>query len=271
MRSGPGAFLAFLSLTFIGLALAASIAGWGVHAYLSRGPLAETGIVLIERGSGVSAIATKLEAEGVISSALVFKIAVRVKKTAGELKAGEYEFPAQVPMAEVMRKIHAGEVFDRNIMVPEGLTSYQIVKILNGIEGLEGEITTIPAEGTILPETYQYIKGDTRADKLFHMQQAMTSAIEELWPARAEGLPFDTKEQMLTLASIVEKETSVPEERKRVAGVFINRLRQNIPLQTDPTVIYAITQGEIQENGMGPLGRRLLTKDLEVDSPYNTY
>ena len=99
----------------------------------------------------------------------------------------------------------------------------------------------------------------------------MTGAIDELWPTRAGNLPFTTEEEAITLASIVEKETGKPEERKRVAGVFINRLRQKIPLQTDPTVIYAITKGKPQNNGQGPLGRRLLSKDLEIDSPYNTY
>lgn len=225
-------------------------------------------MVLIERGKGVASIARTLEKEGVISQPTLFKVIARFS---GTLKAGEYEFPAHASMAEVMKMMEDGEVFDRKITIAEGLTSYQIVKRLNAREDLDGEITDIPAEGSLLPDTYHFTKGESAQDKIDQMQTAMKEAIDELWETRAEDLPIKTKEEAIILASIVEKETGVAEERERVAGVFINRLRKNMPLQTDPTVIYALTKGKIQEEGKGPLGRRLLRKDLKFVSPYNTY
>lgn len=260
--------LTFLSLIILGAAGAAIGAGVAIHHYMAPSDLTEPKLVLIERGQGVSSIAQTLDQEGVITQPLIFKIAARFGES---LKAGEYEFPAHISMAETVQMMQEGKVFDRKITIPEGLTSYQIVKLLNERDDLEGEITTIPKEGSLLPNTYHFIKGESGQDKINEMQTAMTKTIDELWETRAEGLPFTTKEEALVLASIVEKETGVPEERLRIAGVFVNRLRQGIALQTDPTVIYAITKGKIQDEGKGPLGRRLLLKDLEINSPYNTY
>ena len=264
-------FLSLLSVLALLGAAAAVYAGLSVKDYLSPGPLAEEKIVLIERGSGVSTIAAKLEAEGVIENPFIFKIAARLTDKHSSLKAGEYQFVSSISMADVLQKMHDGDTFDRTITFAEGLTSWQVVQRLNANETLQGDITDIPAEGSLLPETYHFMAGDTRAAKIAEMQAAMTKTLDELWEGRAENLPFETKEQALVLASIVEKETGVGEERERVAGVFVNRLRLGMPLQTDPTVIYAITMGKIQEGGQGPLGRRLLTKDLQTDSPYNTY
>ena len=155
--------------------------------------------------------------------------------------------------------------------LPEGVTSWQIVETLKSLEDMAGDVAEVPAEGTLLPETYHYIKNDDRTELLGKMKAAMDKTVAELWPMRVEGLPITTEAEALVLASIVEKETGVAAERKKVAGVFINRLRKGMPLQSDPTVIYGITKGEVQNEGQGPLGRRLLTKDLEVDTPYNTY
>lgn len=261
-------FLSLFSLFLLGLAAIAVVGGVAVNHYLSPGSLEENKLVLIERGNGVSAIANKLAAEGVISQPLLFKIIARFK---GSLKAGEYDFPAQISMAEAIQMMEEGQVFDRKITIPEGLTSYQIVELLKAREDLSGEIKSIPAEGSLLPDTYHFVTGEKRQDKIDQMQKAMINAIDELWEGRAKNLPLKTKKEAIILASIVEKETGVAGERARVAGVFINRLRKGIPLQTDPTVIYALTKGKIQNKGKGPLGRRLLRKDLEIDSPYNTY
>ena len=133
------------------------------------------------------------------------------------------------------------------------------------------QIEDIPEEGTLLPETYHYTKNGSRPNIINQMSKAMTEALDILWPQREEGLPFQTKEDAIILASIVEKETGIGLERARVAGVFVNRLRLGMKLQSDPTVIYAITQGRIKNEGRGPLGRRLLKKDLAIQSPYNTY
>ncbi len=264
-------FLTLLSLSILLAAAAAVAAGMAVNDYLSQGPLPAEKIVLIDKGSGVAVIADKLAAEGVIGNPTIFKIAARLTDRHGSLKAGEYQFEAHVPMARVLEKMYEGDTFDRVITIPEGLTSWQIVQRLNQNEILTGDITEIPAEGTLLPETYHFMNGDTRAQKLAEMQAAMTKTIDELWEKRAPDLPFTTKEEALVLASLVEKETGVAAERERIAGVFVNRLRRGIPLQTDPTVIYAITKGQVKDEGQGPIGRRLLTKDLSIDSPYNTY
>jgi UPF0755 protein len=187
------------------------------------------------------------------------------------LKAGEYEFAANISLADALEMLRAGKVYDRKVTFPEGITSWQIVQTLRGLDDLAGEIAGVPDEGTLLPDTYHYIKNDERAGVIAQMTAAMDKTVAELWPTRAEGLPFATEKDALTLASIVEKETGIASERARIAGVFVNRLRRGMPLQSDPTVIYAMTQGEVQTEGQGPIGRRLLTKDLGKESPYNTY
>ncbi len=257
--------LSFISFILIGVA---ALVVWSLNDYLNAGSLSETKYILIERGTGVGGIAQKLKDENVISNDLIFKIASRFSKS---LKAGEYEFPAHIPMIEVMKKLSDGEVFGRKITIPEGLTSFQIVKILNKRDDLSGEIAVVPKEGSLLPDTYLFSKNETRSQKIEQMQSAMTKVIDELWEKRAKNLPIKTKQEAIILASIVEKETGVGAERARIAGVFINRLNKGIALQTDPTVIYALTKGEMKDEGKGPLGRRLLRKDLQVNSPYNTY
>ncbi len=260
--------LSLFSLFILSIAVMAVLGGLAVHHYLSPSEASQSKLVLIERGKGVSAIARTLTKENVISQPILFKI---VAKFSDSLKAGEYEFPAHVSMAEVVKMLEEGKVFDRKITLAEGLTSYQIVKRLKARDDLEGDVEAIPAEGALLPDTYHFSKGESRQDILDKMSEAMNEAIDELWENRAEGLPIKTKKEAIILASIVEKETGVAEEREKVAGVFINRLKKGMPLQTDPTVIYAITKGKIQEEGKGPLGRRLLSKDLKFVSPYNTY
>ncbi|MCB9988229.1 MAG: endolytic transglycosylase MltG [Rhodospirillales bacterium] len=266
-------FLAIVAVHMILIALVvAGIGLWGWQQYaLAPSPLQQEKILHIRKGQGVSAIADYLEREDVISSALLFKLTAKLKGNDKNLKAGEYAFWPGMPMEDVMEQLVNGDVYQRFFTIPEGLTSWQIVKLLNGVEDLSGDIETIPAEGSLLPETYDYVRDESRGDKIAQMQKAMQQTLDELWESRADNLPVKTKGEALVLASIVEKETGVPGERRRVAGVFINRLRRGIALQTDPTVIYALTNGKIQDEGKGPLGRRLLKKDLEIDSPYNTY
>lgn len=245
--------------------------GWGWSAVNEQGPHDETLSVTIERGQGVSAIAEQLEREGAIHRAWLMKITSRLSRDHRNLKAGEYEIPARASLLSIIDQISEGRTVQRFLTFREGLTSWQIVRILNDAPDLSGTIDTIPDEGTLLPETYAFTKGEDRNAILARMQSAMRDTIESIWPQRAMDSPIQTMEQAIILASIVEMETSQPDERARVAGVFINRLKRGMALQTDPTVIYAITKGEIQEQGKGPLGRRLLRKDLEIDSPYNTY
>ena len=172
---------------------------------------------------------------------------------------------------EILDLLVKGEIIQYKITIPEGLTGHQIIELLKQKEELQGIPPQMIIEGTILPDTYYFIRGEDMNAVLSRMQSAMSEQINTLWAKRADGLPFRTTQDAITLASIVEKETGVPEERRRVAGLFINRLKKNMPLQSDPTVIYALTEGKVEDKGMGPLGRRLLRKDLDYDSLYNTY
>lgn len=243
---------------------------WAAWQFQSPGPLNETKLVEIPTGSGLRSIAGKLAKEGAIENEFIFLFGTTVLGAQKDLKAGEYEIQPMASASDIMKMVRDGRIYGRRITIPEGLTSYEITNLVNKLE-LEGNVANEPPEGTLLPETYDYRLKENKQDIITRMQEGMTKAIDELWPNRAQNLPLTTKEEAVTLASIVEKETGVPSERKRVAGVFINRLRKNIALQTDPTVIYAITKGKHKNEGTGPLGRRLLKKDLEFDSPYNTY
>lgn len=256
------------------LAVIAGVGGalWGLQEFRKPGPLTETKFVVIEKGSALSTIAQKLGTESAITSPLVFKVSARLKNVHTKLRAGEYEIPPQSSMSQILAKMVSGEVYDRKLTFREGLTSWQIVQLLNKVTDISGDmITAIPPEGSLLPQTYHYMKTDTRQSLLDQMQTAMKKTQDELWPTRKADIPVTSIDDVLTLASIVEKETGVASERRKVAGVFINRLKQGMPLQSDPTAIYAINKGEDRDDGMGPLGRRLLRKDLEIDSPYNTY
>lgn len=263
--------------TLLVFAVFIAIAGFffGHSSYNNEGPLETPEIVLIESGAGVAQIAAKLEQQNIISSAFAFKVAARLTQKQSRLKAGEYEFAPHVSLRDVLNKLEAGDVILRQITVPEGKTSYEVVQLFNAKDDLTDNgalnLTLIPPEGSLLPETYRYQSTDTPQDIVMRMTSAMTKVLDEAWENKAPNLPIKTKEEALVLASLIEKETGVKDERKRVAGVFINRLNKGMLLQTDPTVIYAITKGEHKNDGKGPLGRRLLTKDLGVDSPYNTY
>ncbi len=266
------AFLLFLiSLFFLGIIAAGLGTAWGWRAVQAPGPLTEHKTVLIGKGAGLAAITRELASEGVVANRLLFLAAARLSGKDKQLQAGEYDFPAGASMLQALDMMAKGQVLLRQVTVPEGLTSWQIVQILNKTDGLTGEITDIPSEGSLLPETYSFTRDEARPELIKRMQAAMQKALDRLWTQRDETSPALSRDEIVILASIVEKETGVAAERKRIAGVFVNRLQKNIPLQSDPTVIYGLTSGKIQTEGMGPLGRRLLSKDLETDSPYNTY
>jgi UPF0755 protein len=242
-----------------------------VYLFQSSGPLKEDTVFQVERGQGVREIAANLEDQNIIISQYPFMIGAKLKNAGKPIQAGEYEITTGASIADILDKMQSGQVLQRNVTIPEGKTSYEIVRILNETDALDGDIESIPPEGSLLPETYFYSKGDSRMEKIARMQDAMNRTLAEAWDKRAENLPFETMEEALILASIVEKETGQADEHAKVAGVFVNRLRIGMPLQTDPTVIYGITLGKHENDGKGPLGRRLLLKDLERDTPYNTY
>lgn len=264
-------FLSFLAMCFVGLVIVSGVIVYGFHQYRVDGPLLQAKQMTVEKGMGVSAIAQKLFEQNIVSSPFLFKVAVRMTDQQTALKAGEYEFSSSMSMEMVLQKIASGDIVLRQVTIPEGKTSFEIVRLLKARDDLVQNKQNTPVEGGLLPDTYAYQTTDSVQSVIDRMSVAMTKTLDEAWEKRQTGLPIKTKEEALILASIVEKETGVAGERAKVAGVFINRLKIGMPLQTDPTVIYAITKGRHKNNGKGPLGRRLLRKDLQIDSPYNTY
>ena len=238
---------------------------WLSGQYEKPGPLTEETTVVVPKGAGVQAIAQTLADAGVIDSPLVFRAGARIQDVDAALRAGEYAFPAGISAADVVALLSSGKTVVRRMTVPEGLTTAQVLELVAETPGLTGSVGPPPGEGTLLPETYHFSLGDSRADLIARMREAMEAELDKAWAARAPGLPLETPAQAVVLASIIEKETAVDAERRRVAAVFINRLRKDMLLQSDPTTIYAVTAGS------GPLNRPLTRKDLAVESPYNTY
>ncbi|MEX2631393.1 MAG: endolytic transglycosylase MltG [Tistlia sp.] len=262
MRRLLTTLLVLIALTGAGLYLGYQ---WALERYREPGPLAQETRVVIRQGSGLEAISRELEAAGVIADADHFRIAARATEQARRLKAGEYAFTPGISLKETLDLLESGKTVVRRLTVPEGLTSVEVVALLGEAEGLTGELAEVPPEGSLLPETYHYSWGESRQGLLQRMQADFEKALEELWRQRAEDLPIETPQEAVVLASIVEKETGVAEERPLVASVFVNRLRKGMPLQSDPTVSYALTEGR------APLGRELTRADWLFESPYNTY
>lgn len=229
------------------------------------GPLSAFVHVLIPKGASSRQVAEKLDQANVINKPWLFVLVARLSGMDKKLQTGEYEFLPHVSMLDAMRKIATGDVFYWKMTFREGLTVAQMLEIIENNEMLTGDLTIKPAEGTMLPETYNYMIGDSKNSVVEQAQKAMDKLLNEVWTIRQEKLPVKTPYELLILASIIEKETGLAEERGKVASVFVNRLRKVMRLQTDPTVIYAITKGQFE------LGRALSRKDLEMDSPYNTY
>ncbi|HEY7766315.1 MAG TPA: endolytic transglycosylase MltG [Aestuariivirgaceae bacterium] len=265
-RRSFGRVLASLAgILLVAGALAGVAALYGRTAFEEPGPLAENRIFAVARGMSTPEIAAALEEAGIISDDKVFLAAAYASGNHQRMKAGEYAIPQRVSMAEVMALIVSGRELVYKVTVPEGWTVAQVVERVSAHENLEGPVTAAPAEGTILPETYVFRRGMTRDALIEQMRAAQAVYFDELWKKRAPNLPFDTKDEALILASIVEKETAVPAERPLIAAVFINRLRNGMRLQSDPTIIYGITGGKTK------LDRPILKSDIEETTPYNTY
>jgi len=255
-----------LTLIVGGIVIVAAVAYWSYQDLQKPGPSTADTTVVIESGTSVNGIARQLEDAGVIRDARTFSWRARFLPDGQSLKAGEYRFPAAISAEAAMHMMIDGKVVQYSVTVAEGLTSYQILERITAAPDLEGAVpTALPEEGSLLPETYQFNRGDTRAEIVARMGQAMDDTMAELWPKRAKDLPLSTPQEAIILASIVEKETGVAAERPRVAAVFINRLRQGIPLQSDPTIIYFLAGGK------GPLDRALTYDDLAKPDPYNSY
>lgn len=232
---------------------------------MDPGPHGQPTRVVIEPGLGVSAIAAHLHDAGVVRDPLIFRLWARATDRHRRLRAGEFEVPARVSADGVLDLLVNGKTVVRKLTLPEGLTVTEALILVQDAEGLTGPITAIPDEGWLLPETYHYSWGDERVDMVLNMSAAMEDTVRDVWSRRPEDFALSSPADLLTLASIVEKETAVPEERPMIAAVFLNRLAKGMRLQSDPTVVYALT------SGAGPLGRVLTREDLKIESPYNTY
>jgi UPF0755 protein len=255
----------------ITLILFLMIAAGGTYIYGKQkieapGPLQEDKVVNIPSRAGVTDIADILQREGVIdSNRWAFIGSVFALRARSDLKPGEYQFQKNASLRDVISTIVDGKVVQHSITIPEGLTSEQIVARLSDNEIFSGSVREIPREGTLLPETYKFPRGTPREQVIARMQQAQKRVLAEIWERRNPDIPIKTPEQLVTLASIVEKETGKADERSRVAAVFVNRLRQKIKLQSDPTIIYGLVGGK------GTLGRPIKRSEIQQPSPYNTY
>jgi UPF0755 protein len=254
-------------LTFVLLGALATVGAlaWLMKEARSPGPLAADKVVMITREDDAGSIADQLERAGVIDSAMWFNVLILLDGNRAALKRGEYAFKAGVSMNEIEDELIAHHVVRYKLTVPEGLTSEQVIDRLREDPVLIGEIREIPREGSLMPDTYYFERGDTRLSILSRMAKIQAKTVDEIWKSRSPDLPIKSPGEMVTLASIVEKETGKPEERPRVAGVFVNRLEKHMRLESDPTIVYGLAMGK------GTLGRSITRADLNQSTPYNTY
>jgi UPF0755 protein len=224
----------------------------------------------VPKGSGLSVIATRLETAGLIDSAFIFKLVTKLRGNEANFKAGEFLITQPTSMRKIYDTLAEGKAILYPFTAPEGLTSAQIMRAMGGVATLVDDNPAIPAEGTLLPETYMTPRGMSRSALVKKMQDAQTALLDEIWEKRQEGLPIKTKEEAIILASVVEKETGIGSERDRVAGVFINRLRKNMRLQSDPTIIYGVSKGEPLFNRKGQR-RTLYRSEIDRKTAWNTY
>ncbi|HTR17691.1 MAG TPA: endolytic transglycosylase MltG [Acetobacteraceae bacterium] len=256
MRRWLVALTLLLSLT--------GLAGFGaIHLYRAPGPLPAPRAVMVPRG-GLERVGAALRDAGVIRSPLAFRIAALATYRAGPVHAAEFAFPAGASLQQVLAVLRTGRPVQHRLTIPEGLTSAEIAALVAAADALAGD-PPVPPEGAVLPQTYDYERGTTRETLLARAHAALLRALDRAWAERDPALPFTGPDQALTLASIVEKETAKPDERPRVAAVFLNRLRLGMKLQSDPTVVYGAS------GGLGTLDRKLSRADLDRDDAYNTY
>ncbi|MCH8168688.1 MAG: endolytic transglycosylase MltG [Proteobacteria bacterium] len=251
-------------LIVAGIVLLVAI-GIAKREYTAPGPLREEVIVVLRKGAGLKDTSRILAEHGVIENEFLFRLGARYRREDRAIRYGEYLIPAGISMEEVLALLVRGETIEHKLTVAEGLTSYRIVEMLRASLILTGEIAEVPPEGSLAPDTYFIQRNQSRSDLLARMTEAQAAALAQAWEMRAPDLPLTSPEEVLILASIVEKETGVADERGRVASVFLNRLKRGMPLQSDPTVVYGVTGGE------GPLGRGLRRSELDRVTPYNTY
>ena len=235
-----------------------------LYQFDKAGPATGEEVFVVERGNGLSTIAAKLEKDGLIENANLFKLMAKMEGGETGLKAGEYNLEPAASMREIFNALLEGKAILYPFTAPEGLTSAQIMRAMAEVATLVDDEPPIPAEGSLLPETYMTPRGMTRSALIKQMQDAQADVLDTLWKYRQDNLPIKTKEEAIILASVVEKETGIMGERDKVAGVFINRLRQGMRLESDPTIIYGVSQGE-------PLGRGIRRSEIDRKTDWNTY
>ena len=240
---------------------------FGNKRFQEDGPLEAPRSIMVKDGNSLSTISSQLQARGIIDSDLIFRLGVRAYQAQSQMQAGEYAFKPGMSMFSVMETLRAGKGIVHKVSIPEGLTSFQIMQRIRQNEVLRGEMPdVIPAEGSLMPDTYPFQRGLTRKELINEMIRAQKNFLEKIWQRRVPGLPISTPEEMVILASIVEKETGKADERPHVASVFVNRLNQGIKLQSDPTIIYGLFGGEGK-----PKGRPIFQSDITKVTDYNTY
>lgn len=269
-------FLRALAVWIIVLALLAGAGGaagwvWFNHQLSAPGPLTEERVILVEPGEALAGVAARLETDGVIRDARLMRLKARLEGSAQKIKTGEYLIEPGESLEGVLSILIEGRSLLHRITLPEGRTTAQLVRMIEADERLEGELPeTLPGEGTLLPDTYMFHRGMTRAQLIDKMRRAQADLLEEVWPARQEGLPLSTPYEAVILASVVEKETGRPEERPEIAGLFTARLKRGMRLQSDPTIIYGISKGEPLYNRAGER-RTLYRSEIDTPTDWNTY
>ncbi len=259
------------------LVMAAGALLWFSDAFNRPGPLAQDLTQVIPKGAGVDHIARLLHDRGIVASSRVFSLGVRINRNQGHLKAGEYAFTAGISARGIMELLLSGKTVVRRITLPEGLTTAEIMARIKGAYGLDGAVNPLPEEGSLLPDTYHYSYGDGRNGLVSRMEKAMARTLAQAWARRKSGLALKSPREALILASIVEKETALDQERPLIAAVFLNRLKRGMRLQSDPTVAYGLAvapgpvTGRAAKRGAGLRGGQLTRGDLEEPTPFNTY
>ena len=258
--------LGLIGLTsLLTISVAVVLGAWSLanYRFVSPSEIPET-VFVVPDGAGINSVAGKLEREGLIDSASIYKAVMRFRDPDAKLVPGEFAIPAGASMEEITEVLKSGKVILYRLTIPEGRTTAQVLRAVEADEVLVGDTPELESEGVLLPETYTFPRGTTRAQIVEQMRDAQDSALAELWAGREAGLPLDSPEEALILASIVEKETGMDGERAEVAGVFVNRLRRGMRLESDPTIIYGISKGE-------PLGRGLRRSEIDRRTDWNTY
>ena len=251
------------TIVALGVLAVVAVGGWFAAGWYGSAQVDEETSFIVPAGSSLTSVANSLEEAGYIGSADSFLLRAKVFGSGDPIKAGEFLLPAGASSADLLDLFQHGDVIRRFITIPEGTPSVIVHDLLMAEDMLVGEIP-VPEEGSVLPQTYDFERGEERIAVLARMQRAMDDTLAELWPNRSPNTVVSSPEEAVTLAAIVEKETGVPEERRMVAGLYSNRVRQNIPLQADPTIIYPITRGR-------PLGRRIRQSEIADINDYNTY